>query len=123
MVDGIDADYDVQPGFLKRKTLSGITLTEVGTPLISRFLALAWALAVPSGPQDMWQHPPFQPVVEGDWLKGRARCQPLPSMPFAGSGFNLRRPSTSSRRVILAEWNIAILLPLLCPGYLKCRGL
>jgi acetylornithine deacetylase len=26
---------------------------------------------VPSGPQDMWQHPPFQPIMEGDWLFGR----------------------------------------------------
>ncbi len=26
---------------------------------------------VPEGPHDMWTHPPFEPVVEGDWLYGR----------------------------------------------------
>ena len=26
---------------------------------------------VPSGPADMWTHPPFAPTVEGDWLYGR----------------------------------------------------
>jgi len=26
---------------------------------------------VPSGPPDMWSHPPYEPVVEGDWLFGR----------------------------------------------------
>jgi acetylornithine deacetylase len=26
---------------------------------------------VPPGPTDMWTHPPFQPVVDGDWLYGR----------------------------------------------------
>ncbi len=26
---------------------------------------------VPSGPADLWTHPPFDPVVEGDWLYGR----------------------------------------------------
>lgn len=26
---------------------------------------------VPTGPQEMWRHPPFEPVVEGDWLYGR----------------------------------------------------
>lgn len=26
---------------------------------------------VPPGPIDMWTHPPFEPVVEGDWLFGR----------------------------------------------------
>lgn len=26
---------------------------------------------VPSGPEDMWSHPPFEPTVEGDWLYGR----------------------------------------------------
>ncbi|NNM70988.1 ArgE/DapE family deacylase [Enterovirga aerilata] len=26
---------------------------------------------VPAGPEDMWTHPPFEPVVEGDWLYGR----------------------------------------------------
>ena len=26
---------------------------------------------VPSGPADMWTHPPFDPVIEGDWLHGR----------------------------------------------------
>ena len=23
---------------------------------------------VPEGPQKMWTHPPFEPVIEGDWL-------------------------------------------------------
>ncbi|MFH6782990.1 MULTISPECIES: ArgE/DapE family deacylase [Methylobacterium] len=26
---------------------------------------------VPPGPADLWTHPPFEPVVEGDWLHGR----------------------------------------------------
>jgi acetylornithine deacetylase len=26
---------------------------------------------VPTGPADLWTHPPFDPVVEGDWLYGR----------------------------------------------------
>jgi acetylornithine deacetylase len=26
---------------------------------------------VPTGPADMWSHPPFDPVIEGDWLYGR----------------------------------------------------
>jgi acetylornithine deacetylase len=26
---------------------------------------------VPPGPADMWTHPPFDPVIEGDWLYGR----------------------------------------------------
>jgi acetylornithine deacetylase len=26
---------------------------------------------VPTGPLDMWTHPPFEPVIDGDWLHGR----------------------------------------------------
>ena len=26
---------------------------------------------VPPGPAGMWTHPPFEPVIEGDWLYGR----------------------------------------------------
>src|SRR3954449_1010966 len=26
---------------------------------------------VPAGPADMWRHPPFDPVIEGDWMYGR----------------------------------------------------
>jgi acetylornithine deacetylase len=26
---------------------------------------------VPTGPASMWTHPPFEPVIEGDWLYGR----------------------------------------------------
>jgi acetylornithine deacetylase len=26
---------------------------------------------VPTGPAEMWTHPPFDPVIEGDWLYGR----------------------------------------------------
>ena len=26
---------------------------------------------VPTGPADMWTHPPFEPAIEGDWLFGR----------------------------------------------------
>lgn len=26
---------------------------------------------VPAGPPGMWSHPPFEPVIEGDWLHGR----------------------------------------------------
>src|SRR5262245_4753977 len=26
---------------------------------------------VPPGPTEMWRHPPFEPVIEGDWLFGR----------------------------------------------------
>lgn len=26
---------------------------------------------VPEGPHDMWTHPPYDPVIEGDWLYGR----------------------------------------------------
>ncbi|TVQ34446.1 MAG: ArgE/DapE family deacylase [Geminicoccaceae bacterium] len=29
---------------------------------------------VPAGPLDMWRHPPFDPVVEGDWMYGRGAC-------------------------------------------------
>jgi acetylornithine deacetylase len=29
---------------------------------------------VPPGPSDMWTHPPFDPVIEGDWLFGRGGC-------------------------------------------------
>ena len=26
---------------------------------------------VPTGPADLWTHPPFEPVIDGDWLYGR----------------------------------------------------
>src|SRR3954449_2006153 len=26
---------------------------------------------MPAGPADMWRHPPFDPVIEGDWMYGR----------------------------------------------------
>src|SRR5918997_158070 len=26
---------------------------------------------VPAGPADMWTHPPFDPVIDGDWMYGR----------------------------------------------------
>ncbi len=26
---------------------------------------------VPTGPADMWTHPPFDPVIDGDWIYGR----------------------------------------------------
>jgi acetylornithine deacetylase len=26
---------------------------------------------VPAGPADMWSYPPFEPVIEGDWMFGR----------------------------------------------------
>jgi acetylornithine deacetylase len=26
---------------------------------------------VPAGPMDMWTHPPFDPIIKGDWLYGR----------------------------------------------------
>lgn len=26
---------------------------------------------VPTGPPDMWSHPPFEPIIDGDWLYGR----------------------------------------------------
>ena len=26
---------------------------------------------VPAGPEDMWSHPPFEPVIAGDWMYGR----------------------------------------------------
>ena len=26
---------------------------------------------VPTGPLEMWKHPPFKPVIEGDWMYGR----------------------------------------------------
>ena len=26
---------------------------------------------VPPGPEDLWTHPPFEPVIAGDWLHGR----------------------------------------------------
>jgi acetylornithine deacetylase len=26
---------------------------------------------VPTGPEDLWSHPPFEPVIKGDWLYGR----------------------------------------------------
>ena len=39
---------------------------------------------VPSGPADMWTHPPFDPVIEGDWLYGRGGADMK-----AGHGANL----------------------------------
>ena len=26
---------------------------------------------VPTGPLEMWKHPPFKPIIEGDWMYGR----------------------------------------------------
>src|SRR5207253_6669727 len=26
---------------------------------------------VPTGPPSLWTHPPFEPIIEGDWLYGR----------------------------------------------------
>jgi acetylornithine deacetylase len=39
---------------------------------------------VPTGPADMWSHPPFDPVIEGDWLYGRGGADMK-----AGHGANL----------------------------------
>ena len=43
---------------------------EVGRSLILQ----AHVDVVPPGPLDMWTHPPFDPVIEGDWLFGRGGC-------------------------------------------------
>jgi acetylornithine deacetylase len=43
---------------------------EVGRSLILQ----AHVDVVPPGPSDMWTHPPFDPVIEGDWLFGRGGC-------------------------------------------------
>jgi acetylornithine deacetylase len=43
---------------------------EVGRSLILQ----AHVDVVPPGPSDMWTHPPFDPVIEGDWLYGRGGC-------------------------------------------------
>ena len=43
---------------------------EVGRSLILQ----AHVDVVPPGPADMWTHPPFEPVIEGDWLYGRGGC-------------------------------------------------
>ena len=40
---------------------------EVGRSLILQ----AHVDVVPPGPADLWTHPPFDPVIEGDWLYGR----------------------------------------------------
>jgi acetylornithine deacetylase len=40
---------------------------EVGRSLILQ----AHVDVVPAGPEDMWTHPPFKPVIKGDWLYGR----------------------------------------------------
>jgi acetylornithine deacetylase len=40
---------------------------EVGRSLILQ----AHVDVVPTGPADLWTHPPFDPVIEGDWLYGR----------------------------------------------------
>lgn len=41
--------------------------TETGRSLILQ----AHVDVVPEGPRDLWTHPPFDPVIEGDWLYGR----------------------------------------------------
>ncbi|CAM3069416.1 ArgE/DapE family deacylase [Methylobacterium mesophilicum] len=41
--------------------------TETGRSLILQ----AHVDVVPVGPLDLWTHPPFDPVIEGDWLYGR----------------------------------------------------
>jgi acetylornithine deacetylase len=41
--------------------------TETGQSLILQ----AHVDVVPTGPSNMWTHPPFDPVIEGDWLYGR----------------------------------------------------
>jgi acetylornithine deacetylase len=41
--------------------------TETGRSLILQ----AHVDVVPEGPLDLWTHPPFDPVIEGDWLYGR----------------------------------------------------
>ncbi|MCB1311727.1 MAG: ArgE/DapE family deacylase [Sedimentitalea sp.] len=41
--------------------------TEAGRSLILQ----AHVDVVPTGPAEMWTHPPFDPVIEGDWLYGR----------------------------------------------------
>jgi len=43
---------------------------EVGRSLILQ----AHVDVVPPGPSDMWTHPPFDPVIVGDWLYGRGGC-------------------------------------------------
>lgn len=39
---------------------------------------------VPTGPEDLWSHPPFDPVIDGDWLHGRGSADMK-----AGHGANL----------------------------------
>ena len=41
--------------------------TETGRSLILQ----AHVDVVPTGPLDLWTHPPFDPVIEGDWMYGR----------------------------------------------------
>ncbi|CAA2159252.1 N-formyl-4-amino-5-aminomethyl-2-methylpyrimidinedeformylase [Methylobacterium brachiatum] len=41
--------------------------TETGRSLILQ----AHVDVVPEGPLDLWTHPPFDPVIDGDWLYGR----------------------------------------------------
>jgi acetylornithine deacetylase len=40
---------------------------EIGRSLILQ----AHVDVVPAGPERMWSHPPFEPVIEGDWMFGR----------------------------------------------------
>ncbi len=40
---------------------------EIGRSLILQ----AHVDVVPAGPESLWTHPPFDPVIEGDWLYGR----------------------------------------------------
>ncbi|MCJ2035979.1 ArgE/DapE family deacylase [Methylobacterium sp. J-068] len=41
--------------------------TETGRSLILQ----AHVDVVPPGPADLWTHPPFEPVIDGDWMYGR----------------------------------------------------
>ena len=41
--------------------------TETGRSLILQ----AHVDVVPPGPLDLWTHPPFDPVIQGDWMYGR----------------------------------------------------
>eukprot|EP00667_Euglena_gracilis_P010835 EG_transcript_11049 len=42
-----------------------------GPPLGKSLILNGHVDVVPAGPEDLWSHDPFDPVVEGDWLYGR----------------------------------------------------
>ncbi|MEM7189467.1 MAG: M20/M25/M40 family metallo-hydrolase, partial [Pseudomonadota bacterium] len=71
-----EEDIKDHPGFSPIAVSYENTLNVVGThtprQATGRSLILNGHVdVVPEGPHDMWQHPPFNPVIDGDWMYGR----------------------------------------------------